>query len=299
MVISILIDNEDLCREIQKETEGKIGSVLEKLDTFENQYIFPQRGQEQLFENVYQNRRNEECILLSRKLERRNRNGKVQIVFNDQEYQQKMAELLKMMAEESDDLYEILCQNGKFTGGNYLLRYYSGREIRNVDSAEKIKRAFIIFGNSIGNEKEFAEHIVKVYDGLYFDKEIEASLCKLEAGIKVRRGEILYHLYCIEAEIPEILKEDSNLENRSLGERMTVPCSPERSRDTVKNELTKKADADGKIKCELHTKMKKIGNRKPDRIYFCAKVPEGIKLNGESMDGKIYIYKITEHAGGK
>lgn len=299
MVISILIDNEDLCSELQKGTEGKIWSVLEKLDTFENQYILPQEGQEKLFENIYLNRRNEECILLSRKLERQNRNGKVQIVFSNGEYQQKIDELLKMTAVESDDLHEILCQNGNFTNGNYLLRYYSGREVRNVDSAEKIKRAFIIFGNSIDNEKEFAEHIVRVYDGLCFDKEIEASLCKLEAGIEARRGEILYHLYCIETEIPENLKKDKNLDNRTLGERLTVPCSPERSRETVKNELTKQADGNGKIKCELHTKMKKIGNRKPDRIYFCAKVPDGIKLDGKPMDGKIYIYKITEHAGGK
>lgn len=62
----------------------------------------------------------------------------------------------------------------------------------------------------------------------------------------------------------------------------------------MKNKLTKEAD-NGVIKCELHTKMDKIGSNKPDRVYFCASVPEGIKIGNRSLGGRIYVYKITQH----
>ena len=43
--------------------------------------------------------------------------------------------------------------------------------------------------------------------------------------------------------------------------------------------------------------MKKIGTRPPDRIYFCARVPKGITIDGKNIKEKSYIYKITKHAG--
>lgn len=300
MVISILIDTDELCQEIQKGASGKIWNVLEKLENFPNEYLLPENGQEELINAIYQNRRSEECTLLSRKLEKKNKDGRVQILIDEEQYQQRLKDILAMTATEAGDLQDILCRNGKFACDKHWIRYNDNIEgIRNIDSVEKLKYALIVFGNAIDNEKEFAEHIVKVYEGLYFDEAIEASLHKLEAGIRVRKGEILYHLYCIEREIPKIIEENGMLDNQSLGALLSVPCSPERRRDVVKNELTKRADGGAEIKCELHTKMQKIGDRKPDRIYFCASVPEGIQLNKMPMQGRIYIYKITEHAGGK
>ncbi|HCT91948.1 MAG TPA: hypothetical protein DF613_11310 [Lachnospiraceae bacterium] len=89
------------------------------------------------------------------------------------------------------------------------------------------------------------------------------------------------------------------MDNQALGKAMSIPCSPERSRALVEAELTKTAD-NGEIVCEMHTKMRQIGkNHKPDRIYFSPRVPDGIRLDGKKLEGAIYIYKITEHSGGK
>lgn len=129
-----------------------------------------------------------------------------------------------------------------------------------------------------------------------FDIEIEKSMEKLEAGFLTRRHEILYHLYRIHEEMPALIKKYGVLGNNSLGDMMSIPCSPERNRTTVENKLTKKADNGKMIKCELHTKMDKIGSKKPDRIYFCASVPDNTKVNNVDLSGKIYVYKITEHA---
>lgn len=96
--------------------------------------------------------------------------------------------------------------------------------------------------------------------------------------------------------MPALIKKYGVLDNNSLGDMMSIPCSPERNRTTVENKLTKKADNGKMIKCELHTKMDKIGSKKPDRIYFCASVPDKTKVNNVDLSGKIYVYKITEHA---
>ncbi|MDE7324458.1 MAG: hypothetical protein K2N73_17430 [Lachnospiraceae bacterium] len=41
---------------------------------------------------------------------------------------------------------------------------------------------------------------------------------------------------------------------------------------------------------------RKIGSQKPDRIYFCSSVPDKVKIDNVDLSGKIYVYKITEHA---
>lgn len=150
--------------------------------------------------------------------------------------------------------------------------------------------------DSIDSLQEFAGDLPILYVELAFDDKIKDTMERLEAGFLCRRREILHHLYCIQEEIPALLLKYGQMDNQSLGNKMSIPCSPERSRKTVKEELTKQADQ-GVIVCEMHTKMKKIGTRPPDRIYFCAKVPEGIQINGKDLTGKSYIYKITKHAG--
>lgn len=168
--------------------------------------------------------------------------------------------------------------------------------LRIIACKDDLCRVLTVLGQDIDELHEFSQYIQYVYYNITFDSGIEKSMEKLEAGFKTRRHEILYHLYLIDKEIPEIINEYGLLDNNSLGAKMSVPCSPERNRITVENKLTKTTDGGKKIKCELHTKMERIGSNKPDRIYFCASVPEQVRLDNVDLSGRIYVYKITEHA---
>ena len=70
---------------------------------------------------------------------------------------------------------------------------------------------------------------------------------------------------------------------------MSIRCSPERAR---MKELRKQI-GEFSINCELHTKMRTLSSKAPDRIYFCPSLPYDV---GEFKKGSIYIYKITKHA---
>lgn len=126
---------------------------------------------------------------------------------------------------------------------------------------------------------------------LIFDEDIVESIRKLNDGFDLRKKEIIYHLYYIEKQIPEILGSSPN-DYQSIGNKMAIDCSPERSRKTVNSQLRKIVN-NISVNCELHTKMKVISSNPPDRIYFCPSLPEE---TGRDMAGKIYIYKISKHA---
>lgn len=294
MVINILIDNEKICQLIRSHELNRLGVVIERLDNFSNHYILPETGWEELVDLLYQNFRDEDCRLLSKKLEKRYMNGQEEIEIDENKYQTNMQEIMELCRMESENVQEILLNKKVFHTDDFRIYYGNDYALRSIESLNDLKLVLMLFGCSIKSEHEFTEYIIKLYWNLWFDEDIEASIKKLEAGLEVRKGEILYHLYCIEKEVPEIIKKYGPIDNQSMGGYLSIPCSPERNRTLVKNELTKKAD-NGNVVCELHSKMGKIGSRKPDRIYFCANVPKGILLNKKSMQGRIYIYKITKH----
>lgn len=290
----MLMSNEELCVAIENKELNKIWTILDELEKFPNQYILPSDSWEELVDLIYQNRRNELCSCLSKKLDKIYRQGEELIIIDNERYQSSKQELDCLNEKESDVLKDILLGNGRFFADRYLITFNKGSAIRSVATVEDLQIALIVFGNSIVSEEEFSVYIGKVYQGLWFDKDIVASMKRLEAGFSERRAEILYQLYCIEKEIPAVIASGTCKDNQSIGDAMTISCSPERKREVVKEKLTKKVD-NGELKCELHTKMKKIGSRKPDRIYFCASVPQGIVIDKKDAGGRIYIYKITEH----
>lgn len=167
--------------------------------------------------------------------------------------------------------------------------------LRVIACEEDLCPVLTVLGEDIDELHEFAQYIREVFCNITFDSDIEKGMGKLKAGFKTRRHEILYHLLRINKEVPEIINVYGQLDNSSLGNKMSLPCTPERNRTVVGSQLTKVADGGRKIKCELHTKMEKIGSQKPDRIYFCASVPEHVTINNEDLSGRIYVYKITEH----
>lgn len=299
MEIKVLVSNSDLCCAIEGQRLSGVLEIFDDLEEFSDTYIFPEEGLETLFMLLHRNRRNEECAELSRKLERGSVKGRKRIIYDSSRYQKERSEVELLNQEESDSFEDILKEHGYFNFGDYRLCYGCERPLRSIENGETLEKALILFGISMAGEKEFTEYIKKVYQGLIFDSDLSGSLRRLEAGLAVRKKEILYHLYCIEKEIPEILEHTQMMDNQALGKAMSIPCSPERSRALVEAELTKTAD-NGEIVCEMHTKMRQIGkNHKPDRIYFCPKVPDGIRMDGKKLEGVIYIYKITEHSGGK
>ena len=118
----------------------------------------------------------------------------------------------------------------------------------------------------------------------------------LEAGFHIRKPEILEHLMIINSILPDILSIESDMSNVNISKKLNyLQCSPEKRRDIVKKYLTKTFDSEKKVNCELHTKMRRINNKAPDRIYFCANVPKGVKCRGMDISGKIYVYKISHH----
>lgn len=287
MVISVLIGSDKLCNAIEKHEVDVILELLEELNAFPNECILSEENYADLNEMLYKGHRDEECMRLSRKMERL-------MSVDEVRYHEEKRQILELCEEESCSFEEILVNSGRFVFGEYKLYLGQDLSLRSIERWEDLYLALILFGNAINNEKEFADYIRKVYKTLLFDGQIEGTLRKLEAGLAERRKEILFHLYCIENEIPQIIQKCGLMDNRTIGAQMSIPCSPERNRDTVKNNLTKKAD-NGNIVCELHTKMKKIGSRKPDRIYFCASVPKGILLERKNIQERIFVFKITQH----
>ena len=206
------------------------------------------------------------------------------------------ARLEELESTEETEFKSILYNNGIFHRDEYKLRIGTGATMRRIVTEDDYYQVMALFGDGIDNVQIFADYIATLFRELVFDKDVGKSMKKLEAGFINRRHEILYHLYCINKEIPKIIKKYGLMDNQMLGEKLSIPCSPERKRELVEEKLSKKVDSGEKIKCELHTKMEKIGSRAPDRIYFCASIPKGITLAGKNIENKIYIYKITEHA---
>ena len=194
--------------------------------------------------------------------------------------------------EESKSFKHILDSIESFDYKNKLIGYrvYSKEGIRNTSNLDELKMFFLILCMEKDNIKEFVKEIKIILDNIIFDEDIEDSIRSLNDGFDKRKNEIIYHLYVIHTEIPGIL-ESGIRDYRGIGQCLSIGCSPERSRATVNNTLTKIVDS-CEINCELHTKMKKLSSNAPDRIYFSPKLPMEV---GEEKKGKIFVYKITNH----
>lgn len=294
MVIEMLLSNATLYHAIEEQTLDAVLDILEELKNVSGRCTLSESDYEKLIDFIYTHHRREDCIQLSRMLEKEM--ARKHIIMDGERYQSEREKLNKRIQTEAASLKEILDEDGVFDFSYPVISCEEHKAIRCVYQLSELQDILIIFGNAIESIEEFVSYLALIYKELVFDDKIKNTIEHLEAGFAYRRKEILYHLYCIEKEIPALFLKYGPMDNQTLGSRMSIPCSPERSRKTVKLELTKQADQ-AELVCEMHTKMKKIGTRAPDRIYFCARVPKGITIDGKDISEKLYIYKITRHAG--
>ncbi|HHX60680.1 MAG TPA: hypothetical protein GX707_08195 [Epulopiscium sp.] len=189
-------------------------------------------------------------------------------------------------------VFNALADNALFRRDLKMVAYrLDGVEgIRNIIGMQGFKQVLLIFCDNKKNISEFIEKIKIILYSLCFDEDIVESMRHLNDGFENRKKEIIYHLYCIDNEILKIMKQIPQ-GYREIGDRMSIDCSPERSRDIVRSSLTKEINGID-VNCELHTKMKRLTSNAPDRVYFCPQLPMEIGENG----GQTYIYKITKHA---
>jgi len=242
---------------------------------------------ENIFECLHRRaKRNEDFKIINKVFE------KMFVFLNQLDYEDYLDEIKKLADIESCSFFEVLCGDEHFNNDIRLLsfKFDELKGLRNISSFDDLKLVLLLFCNSINEIESFAHEIQRILSEILFDADIVSSMKKLSDGFELRKQEIIYHLYCICKEIPEILKQNYKT-YQDIGDNMSIPCSPERDRDTVERELKKFINGT-KVNCELHTKMKRISSNKPDRIYFCPYLPEG---TGIDRMGKIYIYKITQH----
>jgi len=203
-----------------------------------------------------------------------------------------LKEINDLIKEESSSFKDIL-ENGANFNHNFntmCFRFNLNKGFRNVFTTEELIQSLLLFCQRIDDIISFVNELKIILTELVFDEDIAASMEELSDGFILRKGEIIYHLYCIYNEIPKILC-NGYVGYENIGRQMSIVCSPERNRDKVNEKLKK--DINGKsVNCELHTKMKRLTDNAPDRIYFCPSVPDG---TGE-VCGKIFVYKITKHA---
>lgn len=294
MLIELTIDCEIFLSILKDGDPEELYDMLEKLDRFPYLNIFTyDDALNEIYEVLYDKRHVEKYRPISHWLDRTHNNGRDVIVFNNELFHEKNSQLIELVEDESNNIKGILLNNENFHSESGIAGLGDGIEIRYMNSIEKMKKLLILLSQNEDTVQSFFDILKQTFDEIIFDEDIEESVKTLEAGFDDRKTEILYHLYCIDKEIPILVKQ--YLGNQEIGSHMSVPCSPERNRKLVEDKLTKKVGGK-EIKCELHTKMKKIGSRKPDRIYFSPKVNEHILNNdGRDMIDKIYIYKIGEH----
>lgn len=161
---------------------------------------------------------------------------------------------------------------------------------RNILNLEKLKQVLLLFCKEINDITNFIEKVKIILEPTLFDEDIVKSIENLNDGFEKRKGEIIYHLFHIDKEVPQILAENIH-SYKEIGEQMTLDCTRERNRETVDKQLIKNINGTD-VNCELHSKMKRLSSKAPDRIYFCPELPRSV---GKEDMGKIYIYKITGH----
>ncbi|CEI72721.1 hypothetical protein [Romboutsia hominis] len=206
------------------------------------------------------------------------------------EYTERINELNLLINTESKEFKDILKDTFIFDIGKGLIGFdidevNSG--IRHAKDINEMKEVLLILSLRHEEIEKFMLDVENILDTLIFDEDIIDGIAKLNDGFENRKKEIIYHLYCIDTQIPKIIA--MNVKGfREIGEQMTLPCTPESGRY---EELVKVINGK-RVNCELHTKMKRMSAKAPDRIYFCPSLPEGVfKEDSRS----IFIYKITKH----
>ena len=242
---------------------------------------------EEIYKQMYQKARNNDDVrTISLAFEKQ--------IFNfiSSEEQGEIIEHIVDTSKEEDERFLCALEENNLFRRDFKMIAYKIDDIkglRNVIDMQSFKKVLLIFCDNITTIEEFVDAVKTILYTLCFDEGIVESIKHLGDGFDARKKEILHHLYCIDSEIPEIMKQ--NLGGyREIGEKMTIRCSPEADRGIVKNQLTKTMQGI-EINCELHTKMKRLTSSAPDRIYFCPKLPPEI----DESNGQPYIYKITKH----
>lgn len=275
--------------ELLKGSENKLSdfvSILELLKELSYTVILSDQFVEEIYNVLGTSKGKEDIKIINKIFEKMFRHVEMK---EQNDYIRKINNLVK---EESNSFKEIL-RNEKYFDHDvneigYMLDI--GVNLRNIFEVELLKQVLLLFSKRINDINDFVQELKLIFPDVVFDENLEKSMEELNDGFDVRKNEIIYHLYCIQREIPEIISRGIS-GYKNIGEVMSVDCSPERSRGTVKDKLTKQVNGVD-INCELHTKMKIVSTKAPDRIYFCPCIPKGID---SELEGKILIYKITKH----
>ncbi|MCK8486684.1 hypothetical protein M0651_05790 [Paenibacillus sp. MBLB2552] len=281
-----LIINNDIFSEMLSSNDIETFiSISEVLDNMSYKLIFSAANIETVFDNVIKVEDRDNRAIINKRLEKQS------LYICEEEYIGYVTHLENLKNEEIYTIHEVLIENKYFDNLNFMLSFNwkDNNHIRNITSYDSLLDILILFTSRHDDIVSFTNSL-NFIPFFVIDYELDKSLKNLNDGFDQRKNEILYHLYCIAKEIPNIIDRGFK-DYESIGEQLTLSCSPERNRDTVKEKLIKKID-EKTINCELHTKMRRISSNAPDRIYFCPSVPFGVH---KDWDNKIYIYQITAH----
>lgn len=289
----MILDNIDLIEImdslIENENSTDILDILEVLKKSKNRVmLYSDDTIDLLYQKLHELRKYDDISLLSNLIER------LVDYESKEEFNLINQKIEGLNKKEGKNINEILMQKKDFDFEFGFFRYNIKTEddMRDVNMYAKIIDLLCIYTYSAEDPDTLISDLKKLFTNIIFDASIVSTIEDLNDGFDTRKSEIVYHLWCIEKEIPKITS-DGVTHYQEIGDRMIITCSPERDRTTVKNFLTK--NIDGKdLNCELHTKMKKLSSKAPDRIYFCPRIPEDFP---EEFRNKIFIYKITKHVG--
>lgn len=261
-------------------------SILEMLKNLSYQVILSDQLLEKIYEELHVLKHKEDIKIINKIFE------KMFNCLDSSDHEQHIKNIGNLGREESASFKEILINDSYFdhdiTKIGYMLDV--GVNLRNISEINGLTKVLLLFSKRIDDIEEFVKELKIILSEIIFDENIEDSMEELNDGFNIRKNEIIYHLYCIQNEIPKIINQNIN-GYQNIGDSMSLNCSPERNRTTVKNKLTKQVNG-ADINCELHTKMNRLSAKAPDRIYFCPSIPKGIS---KEISGKILIYKITKH----
>ena len=226
-----------------------------------------------IFQELYIQRNNEDVKIINRLIE------KLSCYKDSNEFNRLLSSVKRLETEESNSFKEILYDNMFFDEQINTITYMNDTimdtNLRNIFDLEDLKIILLLFTKGTKEIVTFTQEIKKILNHMVFDEGIERSIEELNDGFELRRNEIIYHLFYIQKDIPNIVAQGFK-DYRNIGNAMSLSCSPERDRNIVKEKLTKIIDGK-EVNCELHTKMGKLTTKPPDRIYFCPSIPTGVR----------------------
>lgn len=288
----VLLENETMLQVLRSEGKEKSDfiSIIELLKKLPYKIVLvEEENVMEIYQEFFDQRNDEDVKIINRLFE------KISSYKQRNEFNQLLNRLKSLEKEESNSFKEILINNKYFDEHVNLISYADQSlletSLRNIYGLEDLKIIFLLFTKRLDQIESFAQEMKAILYHIVFDEDIEKSIEELNDGFDSRKNEIIYHLYCIQNDIPHIISQGTS-GYQNIGNAMSIDCSPERDRNTVREKLVKFIDGK-EVNCELHTKMDRLSTNPPDRIYFCPSVPTGTR---KDLDGKMYIYKITKHA---